>query len=211
MRNQHDRDKFDYINKLFAKENDQQSAIRKQIILDGEKPINIEPYEGKLLSLLMQVTSSSKILEFGTMYGYSASWLLKNMKPNDLLVTIEKDKDRALIAKNNLKHENLIIINQDARFAEDEITKYAPYDMVFIDANKSAYKDYFDISDRVLKVGGVIIADNCLCDGIYQENQIEGKLATNINNFNHYVSTHPNYSSVLIPTTGGLLYSLKIF
>jgi predicted O-methyltransferase YrrM len=129
---------YQYINELFATENHIQQHIREQIIASGVKPIQIEAFEGKILSMLIQATASKKILEFGTMHGYSTTWLAESV-PDGSVLTIEKNPESANIASKNLKsYTNVTILTLDAQNAEAELAEIAPFDIVFIDANKSA-------------------------------------------------------------------------
>jgi len=209
MRSDLERKKHDYINELFAEENATQSAIRNNIIALGEKQIQIEAFEGKILSLLIDITGSKKILEFGTMHGYSTAWLADAVGRDGLIITIERDEVNAQIAFQNLRnHSNIRIINKDAALIENELQKIAPFDLIFIDANKSSYKNYFDMADQLLKKGGLIIADNCMFDYLLEEDK--GRLAKIIDEFNHYVASNKAYKSVILPTAGGFLCAFKL-
>ena len=209
MRSSTDRQKYDYINNLFAKESTIQQNIREKIISLGEKQIQIEAFEGKILNMLIMLTRSKKILEFGTMHGYSTSWLAESIEDDGLIISIEKDINNAEIAAHNLQsYKSVRILNLDAKEAENEIAKYAPFDLVFIDANKSGYQLYFEISDKYLKSGGMIIADNCIFDGMFSK--IENKLTQTITKFNEFVAQNKKYQSVILPTAGGLSCCIKL-
>jgi predicted O-methyltransferase YrrM len=199
---------YQYINELFATENHIQQHIREQIIASGVKPIQIEAFEGKILSMLIQATASKKILEFGTMHGYSTTWLAESV-PDGSVLTIEKNPESANIASKNLKsYTNVTILTLDAQNAEAELAEFAPFDFVFIDANKSAYQNYFTLSDRLLKKGGMIVADNCIFDDMFSN--IQNKLVDSICGFNQFVAAKQNYHSVILPSAGGLLCALKL-
>jgi len=209
MRSTIDQQKYDYINKLFAHESLIQKTIRENIIALGTKQIQIEAFEGKILQTLIKLTKSQKILEFGTMHGYSTSWLAEAIDEDGLILTIEKDHHNAEIAAKNLQsYQNVRVFNIDAKSAEEEIAKSSPFDLVFIDANKSGYQFYFETADRHLKSGGVIIADNCIFDDMFSNNQ--SQLAQTITSFNEFITTRKDYQSVILPTAGGLLCCIKL-
>lgn len=201
---------YNYINHLFAEESQAQLKTREGILRSEEKPIQIEAFEGKILSLLIKATGGKKVLEFGTMHGYSTSWLADSVGDDGLVVTIEKDPHRAKVAAQNLQtYSNVEILNMDAGSAGLELAKFAPFDFVFIDANKSAYQQYFEISDNLLRVGGMIVADNCIFEDMFNETQ--SKLVNSIKEFNKFVARQSNYQSVILPTAGGLLCCRKEF
>jgi predicted O-methyltransferase YrrM len=211
MRSNQFRATFNYINNLFAREGEVQKIIHNQIIESGEKQIQVEPFEAKFLYFLIKVTGSKNILEFGTMRGYSTSWLAEAVGDDGKVISIERDPERAKIAQKNLKQYSCVkIINKDAKEAELMIKENGPYDLVFIDANKSSYIDYFNISDKYLKKGGLIIADNCMLDDLLVPvDQEKTRLARIIDKFNNFVASRSDYVSVILPTAGGFLCAMK--
>lgn len=215
MRKFLDNDKINYICNLFAKENKLLYQINQEI-KDSTKVINISAEEGKLLQLIIKLCKAEKILEIGTFYGYSTLWMAM-ANPNCKIYTIEKDKDNAAIARKNFSKSNyknqIELIEGDAITKLDELNELAPFDFIFIDANKSKYINYFKWAESNLKIGGIIAIDNTLLAGaVYKKEfmQPKYKLASKMRMFNEYVANNDNFSSIIIPTEEGMTLAFKI-
>lgn len=120
-----------------------------------EKYWNISEETGKFLAFLVKITNSKNILEIGTSNGYSATWLIKNA---DSLTTIEQRDDWYKEAKENLKGLNIKIIKGNALEIIPKLKD--KFDLVFIDAKKREYLQYFNLIKPLLKQNAIIIADN---------------------------------------------------
>lgn len=146
--------KVEYIRNVFAKEDNLLVNIKKEAIAIN-RPININPEEGKLLQILIKLGNYKKILEIGTFYGYSTIWLARIVKDiNDAKIyTIEKDVDSVKIARENFKKANLedkiIILNDTAENILQNLDE--KFDMIFIDAEKNHYLQYLDWAEKYVK------------------------------------------------------------
>ncbi len=125
----------------------------------------------ELIRLLLLINKPKKILEIGTAVGYSASFMVDVLKKDVLIDTLELDRKRILIAKENIKRlgfeDNINIIEGDAEESLKELSKsdINIYDMIFIDAAKGQYMIYLDEALKMSKPGTIIISDNILEDG----------------------------------------------
>lgn len=125
----------------------------------------------ELIRLLLLINKPKKILEIGTAVGYSASFMVDVLKKNVSIDTLELDRERILIAKENIKRlgfeDNINIIEGDAEESLKELSKsdINIYDMIFIDAAKGQYMIYLDEALKMSKPGTIIISDNILEDG----------------------------------------------
>jgi predicted O-methyltransferase YrrM len=137
----------------------------------GLPQINVAPNQGKLLMLLSKMSGASRVLEIGTLGGYSTIWLARSLPSNGTLISLELEPHHANVARENLKGagvETLVEIrvgpaNDSLRqMIEDAIE---PFDFIFIDADKEGYPEYLDLSLRLSRVGTVIVADNVIRDG----------------------------------------------
>jgi predicted O-methyltransferase YrrM len=137
----------------------------------GLPKINVAPNQGKLLMLLAKMAGAVRVLEVGTLGGYSTIWLARSLPSNGTLISLELEPHHANVARENLKGagvETLVEIrvgqaNDSLRqMIEDEIE---PFDFIFIDADKEGYPEYLDLSLRLCRVGTVIVADNVIRDG----------------------------------------------
>jgi len=161
-----------------------------------------------MISCLLQ---PKRILEIGTFVGYSALYLSKGLQENGRLHTLELREEDAATAKQNFRLANAqdkIILHLgnalDIIPTLDEI-----WDLVFIDADKVGYSDYYKLVFPKLKKGGLIIADNVLFHGEVLEDSISGKNAIAINAFNELVKKDPAVEKVMLTVRDGLLLIRK--
>jgi predicted O-methyltransferase YrrM len=137
----------------------------------GLPQINVAPNQGKLLMLLSKMSGASRVLEIGTLGGYSTIWLARSLPSNGTLISLELDPHHAEVARENLQGagvETLVEIRvgpatESLRQMIDDAIE--PFDFIFIDADKEGYPEYLDLSLRLSRVGTVIVADNVIRDG----------------------------------------------
>jgi predicted O-methyltransferase YrrM len=167
--------------------------------------------QGKFLEMISRLMSPSRILEIGTMTGYSAVCLAKGLKEGGCLYTIEKRANDAEIAKENLSRAGLTdrvkIVIGDAK--EIIPTLRESWDLVFIDADKTGYIDYYKLVFPEVRKGGFIIADNVLYHGEVLSEEIRSKHAKAIQNFNQFIIEQSDIESVLLTIRDGLMMILK--
>ena len=205
-----------YIEKVFVKELPERQAILKDLALKDKSGIEVSANEGHLLKFLAQMIQAQKIVEIGTLFGYSTSWFLESI-PNDGKVwSFEKDEEHFKFATKHLKahlaSKKLEIIHGEANEELKNIEAFGPFDLVFIDANKSGYMDYFNWADQNLKSKGLIIADNTFLLGKVfsdQEPNNHKKAWRVMRELNETIANHPNYISTLVPTAEGLTIAQK--
>jgi len=167
--------------------------------------------QGKFLELIATILQPKKILEIGTFTGYSAICLAKGLAEGGELHTIELREADAATAKQNFNMAGM----QDKIFLHTgnakEIIPALPHtwDMVFIDADKTAYIDYYKLVLPAVKKGGVIIADNVLFHGQVLEQPVSGKNAKAIQAFNEWVKADETTEQVLLTIRDGLLFIIK--
>ncbi|MDQ6813754.1 MAG: O-methyltransferase [Bacteroidota bacterium] len=168
--------------------------------------------QGKFLSLISQILAPTYILEIGTFTGYSALCLLKGLSAGGQLHTIEIRKEDADTAARNFKfakNNNLITLHVGNA---KEIIPALPYewDLVFIDANKVSYIDYYELVLPRLSKNGLIIADNVLFHGQVLEQPIKGKNALAMDAFNKHVAADTRVEQVMLSVRDGLLLIKKL-
>jgi predicted O-methyltransferase YrrM len=137
----------------------------------GLPPIAVTPSQGKLLHLLARSIGARSILEIGTLGGYSSIWLARALTDGGRLVTLEADARYAELAESNIERAGLgELVDVRVGKAPDTLPLLAaeqpePFDLVFIDADKTHTPDYFQWALRLTRPGSVIIADNVIRDG----------------------------------------------
>ena len=209
-----------YIRDLYANEDILLKNVRNQCLLN-DRAITINPEEGKLIQTLIKLGNIKNILEIGTLYGYSTIWFARGISNNDKIITIEKEPENAKIARENFNKlennlsNNIEIINGDANEElEKLVQKQLVFDMVFIDADKSSYPNYLNFTDKLLKKGGLIIADNTFLSGAvyndYLTDRVRFKAQKNMRLFNKMLTNKTKYQSIMINTDEGLSIAIKL-
>lgn len=132
-------------------------------------PINVVPNQGKLLMLFAMMHGAKTILEIGTLGGYSTIWLARALPDDGKLITLEYEAHHAQVAQTNIERagvaDKVQIIVGDARESLPRLTESAPFDFIFIDADKPNNPFYLEWSLKFSRVGSVIFADNVVRDG----------------------------------------------
>jgi predicted O-methyltransferase YrrM len=169
------------------------------------------PLQGKLLEMLSKIIRPKFILEIGTFTGYSALCLAKGLQPDGFLHTIELRDEDATISQNYFaksSHSSQIVLHRGNALEIIPQLKET-WDLVFIDADKTNYINYYELTLPHLKSGGVILADNVLFHGDVLKENISGKNAIAINAFNEHVAKDERVQQVIMTVRDGLMMILK--
>ena len=162
--------------------------------------------QGRFLSLFSELLRPSRILEIGTFTGYSALCLAKGLVPEGLLHTIEVREQDAAIAKTFFDRSTYSRqIHMHIGNAHTIIpTLQEKWDLVFLDADKTSYLDYFNMVFPFLRSGGYILADNVFFHGQVFEKEPKGKNAKAISEFNEVIKSRTDLEVTLVPLRDGL-------
>ncbi len=169
------------------------------------------PLQGKFLEIFSRIIQPRTILEIGTFTGYSALCLAKGLRENGTLHTIELRDKEAHIAKNffaKSSHNAQIILHQGNALKIIPTLKME-WDLVFIDADKAGYIDYYELTLPHLNKNGVILVDNVLFHGQVLDEHIKGKNAKAIHSFNEYISKDDRVMQVVLTIRDGLMAIIK--
>ena len=146
-------------------------GVQDRAAAPGLPPISVSAAQGKLLMLLARLTGAKRILEVGTLAGYSAIWLARGLSKGGKLVTLELDAMHAEVARDNLKRAKLAgMVEVRVGPALETLPKLSkekagPFDLVFIDADKQSYLEYFDWALKLSRKGALIVCDNVVRGG----------------------------------------------
>jgi len=167
--------------------------------------------QGKFLQVISKMMRPRRILEIGTFTGYSALCLAKGLLNDGILHTIELREDDAAVAKANFDRsgESQKIILHVGNALNIIPTLQEEWDLVFIDADKVGYIDYYKMVLPAVRRGGVILADNVLFHGQVLEDPITGKSAKAIHAFNEFVKQDESVEKVMLTIRDGLLLIQK--
>ena len=200
---------YKYIVNTFAAEDDVLKNVVKETELKKFPLIQISPDLGKLLYLFVKLVNAKRVLEIGTLAGYSTIWMARALTDDGKLFTLEISKEHAEFSKNNFRKaglENKIDLLFGSGMDSLEKLKDEKFDMCFIDADKTGYPAYFEKVIGLMNKGGIIAADNTLKKGrVLDDNPDE--YVKGILEYNKIVSTDPRVESLLIPISDGLTIS----
>lgn len=185
----------------------------KAIRGDGDRSeVQVSAIEGRFIQLILQLSGAKKVIEVGTMHGYSSAWILAGLPADGSLITIEKSTQAYAQAVSNIgQHQQVQLINQDAMQFLRTLPE-ASYDAIFIDANKSGYPDYLEQAARLLKPGGVMLVDDALlfaelwlnCNNIELSSMHKG-----VAEFNRKLSESRFFQGLLLPMLHGVAFAIR--
>jgi len=197
-----------YINTLLVTPDDALNAAIQASDAAGLPAISVSPNQGKLLQLLARAQGARTILEIGTLGGYSTIWLARALPASGRLVTLEADPKHIEVARANIARAGLANL-VDLRFgrAQDTLPQLAaegcgPFDLVFIDADKPGYPDYFTWAVQLSRRGSLIIADNVIRNGAVVDAASDDPNVLGVRRFNERVAREPRVSATAIQTVG---------
>jgi predicted O-methyltransferase YrrM len=177
--------------------------------------IAVSPAQGKLLHLLARSIGARRILELGTLHGYSAIWFARALPDDGEVVTLELDPERAQVARANVDRAGVggridIRVGPAMESLRDVD---GPFDVVFIDADKAGMPDYFAAVLPLTRTGGLIIGDNTVRGGRVLEPDDDNTVGAR--RFHEVVGAEPAVDATAIQTVGvkgydGLVFALKI-
>jgi predicted O-methyltransferase YrrM len=178
----------------------------------GLPEIQVSAAQGKMLHLLARLQGARWILELGTLGGYSTIWLARALPTDGRLVTLEFDPKHAEVARANFTRAGLEkLIDLRVGAALDTLPHLAregagPFDLIFIDADKDNYPDYFEWSLRLAHRGTLIIADNVVRKGAVIEPDNTDPRVQGVRRFLSMVAAEPRVSATTIQTVGSKGY-----
>lgn len=167
--------------------------------------------QGKHLEMISYMMQPKCILEIGTFTGYSALCLVKGLKPDGKLITIESNIELKEMVEgyfsNSNYSDNIIFKIGDAIDIIPNLEE--TFDLVFIDADKQEYIDYYNLIKPKLSQGGIILADNVLWSGKVTDSHSNDKDTVSIREFNSYVKDDPDVEQVILSVRDGLMVIRK--
>ena len=185
----------------------QEEIINYNNTLDDIKRMQVDPSQCYFLHLIIKISNIKNVLEIGTFTGLSALSISLALPDDGSLVALDKNEETNKIATSFFKkakqdHKIKTIIKPALETLEE--LKNNKFDMIFIDADKMNYKEYYERSLKLINKNGLIIVDNVLWHGeVADENNLD-KYTVNIRKFNEYVSNDKRVEQVIIPLGDGM-------
>ncbi|HTP69885.1 MAG TPA: O-methyltransferase [Dongiaceae bacterium] len=201
-----------YISGFLASHDDVLEQALKNSAMEGLPEIQVSPTQGKLLHVLARMIKAHNILEIGTLGGYSTIWMARALDPGGRILTLEFDPKHAEVARANFSHAALTkTIEVRVGPAMETLPKlaaeaHAPFDLIFIDANKSQMPEYFDWSLKLSRPGSVILADNVVRDGKVIDAHSPDPDIQGVRRFNERLASESRVSATEIQTVGSKGY-----
>lgn len=172
----------------------------------GLPPINVAPNQGKLLMLLAHAIGARRVLEIGTLGGYSTIWLARGLAPDGRLITLEANEDYAEVARANIARAGLADrVELRIGRAQDTLpglAEEAPFDLIFIDADKPGTPGYFQWAVKLARRGSLIIVDNVVREGAVLEAESGDASVQAMRRFFELAAADPRVSGTAVQTVG---------
>ncbi len=202
-----------YVEALLEPEDAILAEVRARTIAEGLPPIAVGPFDGRHLEILARLQGARRIVEIGTLAGYSGICLARALPADGILHTFELDPHHADVAAESFRRaglaDRILIHLGPALSLLPGIEEEGPFDLVFIDADKSAYPDYLAWAERNLRVGGAILADNVFRRAAFElEDDLPGA-ADGIRRFNEGLVASPRLRTTFLPLEDGLALAVK--
>ncbi len=187
-------------------------AALKDSIAAGLPSINVTPLQGKFLALLAQLCHAQRILEIGTLGGYSAIWMGRALPTDGSLVTLEINRGHAAVAQRNIERAGLaervhVVVGPASHSLAHMIAdKVEPFDLVFIDADKESSEEYFEAALKLSRAGTVIVVDNVVRKGAVVDKETSDTMVLGIQHLTDRLAKEQRATSTAIQTVGGKGY-----
>lgn len=181
----------------------------------GDLPL-IDAEVGALLQVLARAVAARRMLEIGTCIGYSGIWLARALPADGMLFTMERDPERARLAKANFERagvaDRVSVMLGDAQLKIVKVS--GPFDLIFQDGPKGLYNPLLDPLVSLLRPGGLLVTDNVLWDGevvpgFVAEPKRDAADTRAIAEYNERLMTHPNLMTAIVPLRDGVAISVK--
>ncbi len=183
-------------------------AVLAANVKAGLPAIGVSRLQGKFLEVLVRICGARRVLEIGTLGGYSTIWMARALPGTGRVVTLEFNPHHAEVAQANLRSAG-VADRVDLRVgrAIDSLPKLvgtadAPFDLIFIDADKESYAEYLDWSLKLSRPGTVIVADNVVRDGKVVDPECDDPRVHGIRRFIARLAAEPRLSATALQTVG---------
>lgn len=197
----------EYLARNFGAEDAVLAALREDADRRGLPPISITADTGRLLQVLARAIGARRILEVGTLGGYSAICLARALPLGGHVLTLEREPVHAAFAREWIGRAGLsdrIEVREGIALELLPALDGARFDLVFLDADKEPLPRYLDWAIRLLRPGGLVVADNALWGGRVLDSQVTDPDTEGVREFNRRLATDPRLTSVVVPMHDGV-------
>ena len=201
-----------YYEDLIIKPDSRFQQIIENSLKAGLPAIHIPSSLGALLELLVIGLRAKRVLEIGTLGGYSTAWMARGLPPEGKLISLEVDPNHAAVAEKNLEDFDfrskieIRVGNAIDSLKEMVETNIEPFDFIFIDAEKNEYSKYLDWSIKISHPGTMMVADNVVRRGEIINQDSPDPSVMGIRQFNQAVAENPRLRTTVLQTVGAKRY-----
>jgi predicted O-methyltransferase YrrM len=200
-----------YFGALLAPGDDALDAAIKANELAGLPQIDVTPLQGKFLEFLVRATGARRVLEIGTLGGYSTIWMARALPAGGRVITLELDPHHARVARRNLEKAGVAdrveilvgpAIETLPKLESPDAGRGAPFDLIFIDADKQGYPEYLTWALKLSRPGTVLVADNVVRQGKVIDEKSKDPHIQGVRMFTEMVAAEPRLSATVLQTVG---------
>ena len=208
-------DRTEYVEGLFAREDELLRDLREAIARQDIPEIYISAEVGRLLQVLLRTIGARRVLEIGTLGGYSAIWMARALPPDGRLLSLEIDPDRASFAREFIERAGLgEMVEIRVGDARDTLATLvsgssAQFDAVFIDADKESYPEYLDHALALVRPGGLVLADNAFMGDRVLEEETAHTGTMAMREFNRRMATDGGLTATVLPVRDGVAVAVR--
>jgi predicted O-methyltransferase YrrM len=202
-----------YIRRHFHQDDDTLARLQREAVDAGIPAISIGPEQGRFMQMMVQLTGARKVLEIGTLGGYSGAWMGRALPAEGKLISLELNPKHADFTRKQWAAMDLPprmeVRVGPALESLPKLAEEAPFDVVFIDADKESYPDYLEWAIRYSRPGTVILADNVEMGGsLLEPAHQESAGIRGMHRFVAALSNHPQLESTVVPYADGLAVAI---
>jgi predicted O-methyltransferase YrrM len=197
-----------YISGLLAPEDTALTDTIKSLDTEGLPQHSVSANQGKFLQVMMIACNAKRVLELGTLGGYSTIWLARALPNNGKVITIEVDKHHGDVAQKNIDNAGIsqkvdLRIGKALNILPQIIAESdEPFDMIFIDADKPPYTEYFGYALKLSRPGTLIICDNVIREGKVLDNHSTDEKVQGVQRLNKMLSENKKVTATILHTVG---------
>ena len=204
----------DYVIEHFAADDDLLLELREEMRRRNMPNIAVDPEEGRILQVLLAAIGARRVLEIGTLGGYSAIRMARMLPPGGKLITLEREPAHAEVARAFVQRAGIediveIRLGEASQSLDQLIAEGAdPFDVCFIDADKPGYPSYLTAARKLVRPGGLILGDNAFLRGRIIESAPDDLGAIAMREFIRAVASDPELTATILPVRDGLLVAV---
>ncbi len=203
----------DYIAGLFAPEDEILRALREDADREGLPPIAVPPETGRFLQVLLRAIGAQRVLEVGTLGGYSGIWMARAMGPAGRIITLEIEPAHAEFARRQFARAG---VAEQVEIRVGKALQLLPamdgerFDAAFLDADKEPLPTYLEWALRLVRPGGLVIADNTLRGGRVIDASVTDEGTNGVREFNRKLAEDPRIDGLVVPIGDGVAVGIVL-